>query len=413
MAEICARLVKRLQAAAHRRPARARQPRRPAHRRGAASTSAMQTALARAEADRAARSWSAGGSTGRELREPTCIAHEAKNVGRSCSDETFAPILYVMPLQDARRGHRHAERRAAGPVQRDLHRRTCAPPSASCGAGSDCGIANVNIGTSGAEIGGAFGGEKETGGGRESGSDAWKAYMRRQTCTINYSDACRSRRASAPHRRDHLGRSQRQAGHRAVVRGLPPHVAELPPGHQDREGLGIQARGGHPEPRRGHPAARRAPAAALRGRRPLARGGLGPRGPGGRDGGLARAPLRHRAVAGAQPRADRPARRHRGQPAPRGLGAPAARCPPTTRPRSRRRSRPRAGCSCPASWPPMGTGAASGASRRGSGWCPTTPGAPCPRPPRPATSVAPSRWAPTCSRSRAASDGGPAARYGA
>ena len=54
--------------------------------------------------------------------------------------------------------------------------------------GSDCGIANVNIGTSGAEIGGAFGGEKETGGGRESGSDSWKAYMRRQTNTINYSD---------------------------------------------------------------------------------------------------------------------------------------------------------------------------------------------------------------------------------
>jgi aldehyde dehydrogenase (NAD+) len=52
--------------------------------------------------------------------------------------------------------------------------------------GSDCGIANVNIGTSGAEIGGAFGGEKETGGGRESGSDAWKAYMRRQTNTLNY-----------------------------------------------------------------------------------------------------------------------------------------------------------------------------------------------------------------------------------
>lgn len=56
-------------------------------------------------------------------------------------------------------------------------------------AGSDCGIANVNIGTSGAEIGGAFGGEKDTGGGRESGSDAWKAYMRRQTNTINYSDS--------------------------------------------------------------------------------------------------------------------------------------------------------------------------------------------------------------------------------
>ena len=56
-------------------------------------------------------------------------------------------------------------------------------------AGSDCGIANVNIGTSGAEIGGAFGGEKETGGGRESGSDAWKIYMRRQTNTINYGDS--------------------------------------------------------------------------------------------------------------------------------------------------------------------------------------------------------------------------------
>jgi aldehyde dehydrogenase (NAD+) len=53
-------------------------------------------------------------------------------------------------------------------------------------AGSDCGIANVNIGTSGAEIGGAFGGEKDTGGGRESGSDSWKSYMRRQTCTVNY-----------------------------------------------------------------------------------------------------------------------------------------------------------------------------------------------------------------------------------
>ena len=62
--------------------------------------------------------------------------------------------------------------------------------------GSDCGIANVNIGTIGAEIGGAFGGEKETGGGRESGSDAWKAYMRRQTATINYGRDCRWRRES-------------------------------------------------------------------------------------------------------------------------------------------------------------------------------------------------------------------------
>ena len=67
--------------------------------------------------------------------------------------------------------------------------------------GSDCGIANVNIGTSGAEIGGAFGGEKETGGGRESGSDAWKAYMRRQTNTVNWSERCRWRRASSSVRR--------------------------------------------------------------------------------------------------------------------------------------------------------------------------------------------------------------------
>ena len=65
---------------------------------------------------------------------------------------------------------------------------TCARPSGSCRPRArDCGIANVNIGPSGAEIGGAFGGEKETGGGRESGSDSWKAYMRRQTATINYS----------------------------------------------------------------------------------------------------------------------------------------------------------------------------------------------------------------------------------
>ena len=56
-------------------------------------------------------------------------------------------------------------------------------------AGSDCGIANVNMGTSGAEIGGAFGGEKDTGGGREAGSDSWKQYMRRQTCNINYGDS--------------------------------------------------------------------------------------------------------------------------------------------------------------------------------------------------------------------------------
>ena len=74
-----------------------------------------------------------------------------------------------------------------GLVVGDLHRLDVRRERFLSHEGSDCGIANVNIGTSGAEIGGAFGGEKETGGGRESGSDAWKAYMRRQTMTINWS----------------------------------------------------------------------------------------------------------------------------------------------------------------------------------------------------------------------------------
>jgi aldehyde dehydrogenase (NAD+) len=103
--------------------------------------------------------------------------------------ETFAPILYVMTF---------------GTLDEAIALQNAVPQGLSSSifttdlksaeaflsaAGSDCGIANVNIGTSGAEIGGAFGGEKETGGGRESGSDAWRAYMRRQTNTINYSDA--------------------------------------------------------------------------------------------------------------------------------------------------------------------------------------------------------------------------------
>jgi aldehyde dehydrogenase (NAD+) len=103
--------------------------------------------------------------------------------------ETFAPILYVM---------KYSTLDEAIDMQNDVPQGlsssifTTNLKSAEAflsSAGSDCGIANVNIGTSGAEIGGAFGGEKETGGGRESGSDAWKAYMRRQTNTINYSDA--------------------------------------------------------------------------------------------------------------------------------------------------------------------------------------------------------------------------------
>jgi aldehyde dehydrogenase (NAD+) len=115
---------------------------------------------------------------------------EAKNTYSIVQHETFAPILYLMKY--------------SGGVENAIAVQNGVPQGLSSAimtnslkdaekflsvAGSDCGIANVNIGTSGAEIGGAFGGEKETGGGRESGSDAWKVYMRRQTNTINYTDS--------------------------------------------------------------------------------------------------------------------------------------------------------------------------------------------------------------------------------
>jgi aldehyde dehydrogenase (NAD+) len=102
-------------------------------------------------------------------------------------EETFAPILYVISyrkLEDAIAYHNEVPQGLSSAIfTNDLRE---AEQFLSC-CGSDCGIANVNIGTSGAEIGGAFGGEKETGGGRESGSDSWKTYMRRQTVTVNYS----------------------------------------------------------------------------------------------------------------------------------------------------------------------------------------------------------------------------------
>ncbi|MBL6854234.1 MAG: aldehyde dehydrogenase family protein [Alphaproteobacteria bacterium] len=103
--------------------------------------------------------------------------------------ETFAPILYVMrytDFADALARHNAVPQGLSSCIfTQDMQE----AERFLAVSGSDCGIANVNIGPSGAEIGGAFGGEKETGGGRESGSDAWKAYMRRQTATINYSDA--------------------------------------------------------------------------------------------------------------------------------------------------------------------------------------------------------------------------------
>jgi len=103
--------------------------------------------------------------------------------------ETFAPILYVMQVRTLEEAIAMQNDVPQGLSSAIFTQNLKAAEAFLAASGSDCGIANVNIGTSGAEIGGAFGGEKETGGGRESGSDAWKAYMRRQTNTINYSDA--------------------------------------------------------------------------------------------------------------------------------------------------------------------------------------------------------------------------------
>jgi aldehyde dehydrogenase (NAD+) len=103
--------------------------------------------------------------------------------------ETFAPILYVLSYRDFEEAVALHNEVAQGLSSCIFTRDLQEAERFLAASGSDCGIANVNIGPSGAEIGGAFGGEKETGGGRESGSDAWKAYMRRQTATINYSNA--------------------------------------------------------------------------------------------------------------------------------------------------------------------------------------------------------------------------------
>lgn len=116
--------------------------------------------------------------------EPTIV--RAENQWKVVQRETFAPIVYVMPystLDEAITLQNQAPQGLSSALF-TLHVRHA--EQFLSGQGSDCGIANVNVGTSGAEIGGAFGGEKDTGGGREAGSDAWKAYMRRQTNTINW-----------------------------------------------------------------------------------------------------------------------------------------------------------------------------------------------------------------------------------
>ncbi len=123
---------------------------------------------------------------GQNYVEPTIIKMPAQS--EVVMKETFAPILYILDYEDMEEAihiHNGVPQGLSSAIFTDSIRK--AERFLSVG-GSDCGIANVNIGTSGAEIGGAFGGEKETGGGRESGSDSWKQYMRRQTNTINWSD---------------------------------------------------------------------------------------------------------------------------------------------------------------------------------------------------------------------------------
>jgi aldehyde dehydrogenase (NAD+) len=134
------------------------------------------------------RAKAAGEAGGGHYVQPTVIRAPASNKLPIAQEETFAPILYVFTfktLDEAIAMQNGVDQGLSSAIFTESLRASERFLSVS-GSGSDCGIANVNIGTSGAEIGGAFGGEKDTGGGRESGSDSWKAYMRRQTCTINY-----------------------------------------------------------------------------------------------------------------------------------------------------------------------------------------------------------------------------------
>ncbi|MFT6397794.1 MAG: aldehyde dehydrogenase (NAD+) [Bradymonadia bacterium] len=154
------------------------------------SAAAMDSAIA--EAEEAGGVLLSGG--GRVLGESggTYVRPAVMRVASDCPPamrETFAPLLYVMPystLSEAIAVQNSAHEGLSSAIFTESIREAELFLSA---AGSDCGIANVNIGTSGAEIGGAFGGEKDTGGGRESGSDSWRAYMRRTTNTINYGNS--------------------------------------------------------------------------------------------------------------------------------------------------------------------------------------------------------------------------------
>ncbi len=125
------------------------------------------------------------GSAGHYVR-PTIIRVPKGKVPEVTLRETFAPVLYVFEFDSFEEALAVQNGVSQGLSSAVFTKDGAIAERFLSAAGSDCGIANVNLGTSGAEIGGAFGGEKETGGGRESGSDAWKAYMRRQTCTVNY-----------------------------------------------------------------------------------------------------------------------------------------------------------------------------------------------------------------------------------
>jgi len=152
---------------------------------GAASGSAgTGTAGAAGTSGGAAAGGAAGGAAGYFV-EPTII--EARAGMAVVQEETFAPILYLIPYDSLEEAIAQQNSVPYGLSSSLFTDRLQAAERFLSAEGSDCGIANINLGTSGAEIGGAFGGEKDTGGGREAGSDAWKAYMRRQTCTINWS----------------------------------------------------------------------------------------------------------------------------------------------------------------------------------------------------------------------------------
>ena len=128
---------------------------------------------------------------GHRMKRPGCFVEPTlvrAKVGMPITcEETFAPILYLFEfdgVDEAIAGNNSVVQGLSSSI---FTTNLLSAEKFLAATGSDCGIANVNIGTSGAEIGGAFGGEKDTGGGREAGSDAWKMYMRRQTCTINWS----------------------------------------------------------------------------------------------------------------------------------------------------------------------------------------------------------------------------------